>query len=293
MSSHRYNFTDVFLIAVLILLTNLFIFIPDLAVTPIRTVLGLFLLLFVPGYTLVSALFPRKDDLEGLERVALSLGLSIAIVPLVGLALNFTAFGIRQEPVLIAISVFSILMCFITLYRRHRLSADEAFYFSFSNTYKSLKPEFSNDQSKTNKLISIILLVCIIISIVALVNAYIAPNKGEKFTEFYILGVDGKANNYTTRLTLGQPNNVMVGVANHEGSRTNYTIDIRLNGISVISPTSIKSFSLNDSATWQSNVTYIPNVLNNTQKLEVLLFKDQNFNTSYRDLHLWVDVRST
>ena len=53
-----------------------------------RIVLGLPFVLFFPGYTFVAALFPRKDDLDAIERVALSLGLSIAVVPLVGLALN-------------------------------------------------------------------------------------------------------------------------------------------------------------------------------------------------------------
>jgi len=45
------------------------------------------LVLFLPGYTLIATLFPRKDDLDGIERVALSFGLSIAITPLLGLAL--------------------------------------------------------------------------------------------------------------------------------------------------------------------------------------------------------------
>ena len=57
--------------------------------TIFRIILGLPMVLFFPGYTLISALFPRKDSLSGVERLALSFGLSIAVVPLIGLILNY------------------------------------------------------------------------------------------------------------------------------------------------------------------------------------------------------------
>ena len=52
--------------------------------------LGLAMVLFLPGYTQIAALFSRKDDLDGIERIALSFGLSIAVVPLIGLGLNLS-----------------------------------------------------------------------------------------------------------------------------------------------------------------------------------------------------------
>jgi len=77
-------------------------------ISPIRIILGLPLVLFLPGYSLIAALFPGKDDLDAIERIALSFGLSIAITPLLGLALNYTPFGIRLSPVLIVLSVFTV-----------------------------------------------------------------------------------------------------------------------------------------------------------------------------------------
>jgi uncharacterized membrane protein len=38
---------------------------------------------------LIEALYPRKEDLESLERLTLSIGLSLAVVPLIGLFLNY------------------------------------------------------------------------------------------------------------------------------------------------------------------------------------------------------------
>ena len=72
----------------------------------IRVLLGLPFLLFFPGYGLIAALFPRKTDLEGIERVALSFGLSIAVVPLIGLVLNYTPWGIRLYPILTTVALF-------------------------------------------------------------------------------------------------------------------------------------------------------------------------------------------
>ncbi|NOQ34054.1 MAG: DUF1616 domain-containing protein, partial [Methanosarcinales archaeon] len=86
---------DLALVITLTLACILFVLTPWLDETPVRVVLGLLLVLFLPGYSLIAALFPGKDDLDGIERIALSFGLSIAVVPLLGLGLNYTQYGIR------------------------------------------------------------------------------------------------------------------------------------------------------------------------------------------------------
>ncbi|MGB2842094.1 MAG: DUF1616 domain-containing protein [Halobacteriota archaeon] len=109
---------DLALVILLTLLCIPFVLIPPLNETPIRIILGLPLVLFLPGYSLITALFPRKDDLDAIERIALSFGLSIAITPLLGLALNYTPFGIRLSPILIVLSVFSISLAICAYVRR-------------------------------------------------------------------------------------------------------------------------------------------------------------------------------
>ena len=58
----------------------------------LRIIIGLPFILFIPGYILVFALFPTKKSVDIIERIALSFGLSIAIVPLIGLGLNYKSF---------------------------------------------------------------------------------------------------------------------------------------------------------------------------------------------------------
>jgi hypothetical protein len=85
-----------------------------------RYVLGGIFVLFLPGYMLISVLYSRNEDLSGLERAALSIGLSLAITPLVGLALNFTPWGIRLEPIMIALALFAEIMAAVVVVRRFR-----------------------------------------------------------------------------------------------------------------------------------------------------------------------------
>jgi len=99
-----------------------FVLIPPLnEISPVKIILGLPLVLVLPGYALIAALFIRKDDLDGIERIALSFGLSIAISPLLGLALNYTPFGIRLTPILTVLSVFTISLAIGAYVRRNRI----------------------------------------------------------------------------------------------------------------------------------------------------------------------------
>ena len=121
-----------------------FVLIPPLnEISPIRIILGLPLVLFLPGYSLIATLFPRKDDLDAIERVALSFGLSIAITPLLGLALNYTPFGIRLLPILIVLSIFTISLAIGAYVRRSMILEEERFIIEFWMLFKSIKESFN------------------------------------------------------------------------------------------------------------------------------------------------------
>jgi len=92
---------------------------PGLAV--LRMVFGSLFTLFLPGYSLIEALYPRGDELNPLERLALSLGLSLALVPLVGLLLNYTPWGIRLDPVMAALSMLTLALLLVSAYRKYGL----------------------------------------------------------------------------------------------------------------------------------------------------------------------------
>jgi len=84
-----------------------------------RYLCGALLVLYVPGFTLIEALYPKADELERLERFGLSVGLSIALVPLVGLVLNYTPWGIRLDPSLMSLIMLVLVLGFMGVYRKY------------------------------------------------------------------------------------------------------------------------------------------------------------------------------
>jgi uncharacterized membrane protein len=83
---------DLALVILFTLLCIPFVLIPPLnEISPIRTILGLPLVLFLPGYSLTATLFPRKDDLDAIERIALSFGLKHCNYPVIGLSIELHA----------------------------------------------------------------------------------------------------------------------------------------------------------------------------------------------------------
>jgi len=197
--------SDLLIVMGLVLLTNLFVLTPGLSESVLRNILVLPLVLFLPGYALIAALFPAKSNLDGIERTALSFGLSIAIVPLMGLGLNYTPWGIRLLPILISLSAFTFIMCGLAYFRRAKLPETEAFEVPFRETALSLKAEvLKKPESKFDKVLTVFLIFSILLSVAALIYVVTSPKEGEHFTEFYILGPEGKADNYTTKYALGE-----------------------------------------------------------------------------------------
>lgn len=286
--------SDLLIVMELVLLTDIFVLTPGLSETAVRNILGLPLVLFLPGYALIAALFPAKSDLDGIERTALSFGLSIAVVPLIGLGLNYTPWGIRLLPILISLSVFTFLMCGLAYLRRAKLSETEAFEVPFRETALSLKAEIlEKPKSKLDQALTVVLILSILLSVATLIYVIATPKESEHFTEFYILGPDGKADNYTTNYVLGESGTVIVGIVNHEYRPINYTMEIKLENKFLPLPENQRQISLAHNETWQEPVTFTPLFEGQNMKLEFLLFNETDRTVPYRDLHLWIDVNTT
>lgn len=284
-SSNKKPHSDLMLVLIWVTLVLVFILTPALDDSFIRVALGIPAVLFIPGYVLMAALFPRKDNLNTTERVALSLGLSIAVVPLLGLLLNFT-FGIKLVPILFTLCIYTICLMLIAAYRREKLSEEERFSFPFYRLYEIISNRLSTDRNRADKILTGILIFSIVLAMGTLFFVIATPKTGEKFTEFYILDPSGKAENYSINLRYNLPSEILVGVINHEYTSVNYTVRVVYDK-EVLSDT---WFKLNNNETWEKNITFVPDKEGNDIKLELWLFKEDNFTAPYRDLHLWVNV---
>ena len=85
----------------------------------IRYLLGAIFVLFLPGYSLIKLLFPEKE-LDNIERNALSMGMSLALVPITGLILNYTPWGIRTTPVTLSLLTLTIIFATAAIIREHQ-----------------------------------------------------------------------------------------------------------------------------------------------------------------------------
>lgn len=74
----------------------------------------------LPGYTFIKALFPSKNELDPIERTALSIGLSLALVPIVGLLLNYSPWGITPTPITISLLALNIILATVALIREYQ-----------------------------------------------------------------------------------------------------------------------------------------------------------------------------
>ncbi|MBP1928077.1 putative membrane protein [Methanolinea mesophila] len=288
------------------------IYIPIVNGTFLRVIIALPMILFFPGYSLICALFPGKTEIDGIERLALSFGLSIAVVPLIGLVLNYTPWGIRLDPLVISLAIFTLAMAIVAQFRRAQIAPEARFSVPFRGLSVAFKAEFFDPSAgKTDRALSVLLLIAIAGALVATAYVIAVPKEGEKFTEFYILGSEGKASDYPTMIRTGDPQEVIVGIGNHEYRNASYFVEVWLldresdpasgaSSIIKMDEMSQQRVDLPDNQTYQEKLPFRVNETGYNQ-IQFLLFIDQapgaevrgqdRINASYRDLHLWITVR--
>ena len=251
----------------------------------LRIGLGLLFALFFPGYTLIAALFPNKGAMTDMERVFLSFGLSIAVVPLIGLALNYTPFGIRLESVLLSVLGFILAMAGLALYRRRRLLSEERFEVNFKAGLLHLALGWRG-QGRLDRVLTVVLVLTIAGAIGTLVYAIQTPKVGERFTEFKILGPGGKMEDYLREVVLESKIGVIMEITNQEHEPAVYYLEIEIDGQDL---EKVGPIALEHGEEWQQEVVFTPIRSGLDQKVEFQLYRGQA-SEPYHVLHLWIDV---
>jgi uncharacterized membrane protein len=88
--------------------------------------------LFLPGYAFIKMLFPQKvpiptssAELDTIERIALSIGMSLALTPIVGLILNYTPWGIRLTPITLSLLAMTAIFATAGIIREHQIKTQQ------------------------------------------------------------------------------------------------------------------------------------------------------------------------
>ena len=136
-----------------------------------------------------------------------------------------------------------------------------------------------------DKPLSIILIIVLIIAVAATIYIVVFPQPGEKFTEFYILGANGKAADYPTNLTAGESGNVTIGIVNHEYTNTTYHLVVKINQTILED----ENITLTNNEKKEIPFTFKLHEGNN-RKLEFLLYKLPDTQNVYRSLYMYINV---
>ncbi|MDD4766345.1 MAG: DUF1616 domain-containing protein [Desulfotomaculaceae bacterium] len=248
----------------------------------VRMALGLVFVLFLPGYALVAAMFPKKEDMDGIGRLALGFGLSIVVVPILGFLLNYTPWGIRSYPVLLTFLTFTLVMSAVAVCRRKKIPDG----MRFKIPPVSFKWPGLAKLAWVDRALFLALAGAVLFTTGSIYHVSATPVTGEQFTEFYLLSPDGKAENYPAEITAGAETGVTLGIVNNEYRPVSYSTEILIDGKP---EKKLSPVELSQGEKWEKRVTFSARVPQKNVKVEFLLYLDGAV-TPYRALYLWVNA---
>jgi uncharacterized membrane protein len=250
---------------------------------PLRIVLGIPFVFFLPGYSLIAALYPRKSGISGKERIIWSIGLSVSIVLLTGLCLNLIPPGIRLIPVVVSTTSFIFIMSIFAWYRRRSIAEYERFSISF--TLRSLFKWWNI--TTLDKILFAGLVLAVLCAVGVIGYKIIFPVPEERITEFYILNVEGNAVDYPGQLKIGEEREVIVGINNSEHDEITYRLEVKVDGVL---HHMIEEITLKNGEGKQMDITFSFPHAGNNRKVEFELYRAGETSPLVTPLHLWIDV---
>lgn len=144
--------------------------------------------------------------------------------------------------------------------------------------------------SKLNKALFIFLAVAIVITLGFIIYMAVVPQKAEKFTEFYILNTEGKAQDYPERVVVGNSVDILLGVVNHEYQPAGYKVEIQMDSTEV---GEANTGTLAYQQKWEEKVSFAPQVVGQGQSVDFILYKNGETEPYQKDpLRIYIDVVS-
>jgi uncharacterized membrane protein len=252
---------------------------------PLRAAFGLALALLLPGYALTAAAFPRRDDLEPLERLALSFGLSVATAVLVGLGLSYSPWGAKLLPILLSLALFIVAASATAYYRRRRLPPDERYQLSPHLLLSRLGSCWARRRGLSAPL-ALLAVVCAALPVAIVLDRMMSPSDRGGFTEFYVLSSTGKAGSYQQEAVVGHDIRVTLALVNKEHEVVVYRVEITVDAQKV---GQIGPITLAPGRKWEHRVGVQPTNAGHRQRIDFLLFKG-GADKPDRFLRLWIDA---
>lgn len=134
--------------------------------------------------------------------------------------------------------------------------------------------------------LAIVLLACLYFTVQIIVN----PQPADRYSELYLLGPEGMANDYPREMVIGENKTVIAQVINHEDEDSTYNLAVRYNNSSAEETAYLEHFTLQDNASWRKPFELKPDLSGSRVKIQFQLYKNGDTGTPYRECYLWLNV---
>lgn len=299
---------------------------PVIKESPIRLLIALPFFLFLPGYVLLAVLFPKEGEsrrnwksftsvmkysrsrqfgkrgITRVERMALSFGISLAILPVLALVIGLLPVGFSPVSVFVIVGVFILVGAVLGSFRRFAVPSDRRYTLSVGDL-----PTNSAD-SLLDHALSFILIVSIVVALSVAAYALAVPADGPGFTNLSLgtrTDTGGfSASGYPTEFKSGNPQELTIAIENHEGEPTRYSVVVVIqrlderNGQSVV--VEQRQLDRLTTSVGHEEIAYIPHTVEteltgNDLRLVYLLYKSEppsqpTVDNAYRSVYLRIDV---
>ncbi|MFW6017605.1 MAG: DUF1616 domain-containing protein [Halapricum sp.] len=297
-----------------------------------RTAIGVAVVLFVPGYLVLASVYPRQRAMADLndpvrskqsagqfyriahgnapswwERVYLSVGLSVAIVPLLGLLVTPITGSLSADSVLLALNVFVLLGSVTALVRRNMVPVSDRLSVPFSEVASTVSG-LLDGESYADRALSTLFVLAIVVMAATMGYVVFAPGQGETYTSTALLTEtqdgDFVASGYPDTVDPETGEQLALRVENNEGAETTYTAVAVLQRVD----TSDQSTSITESErvfsaqqavapgeTWTAEHRVQPTMTGEDLRLRYFVYRGEppaevTEETAYRTLSLWLSV---
>jgi uncharacterized membrane protein len=221
---------------------------------------------------------PRRRDLGTAERAALAFGLSLALVVMLGLGLDKLPWGVRFEPIALALTTWTVALAAVAHLRRRRLPPSER---------ALLEPDEARGWARSRPVRAAVALLLVTIVLASATLAVVLLTPPPPTTELYLLGTEGLAQDLPRAIHPGASVTVTVGVANYERRAASYRIVATWGGSTV---GDVGPIAVGPDQAWERPLT-IPWTLSARDEvpITIVLYKEDG-TQPYRSVRLFLDV---
>ncbi|SNZ16929.1 Uncharacterized membrane protein [Natronoarchaeum philippinense] len=294
----------------------------------LRSLLGVPLALFLPGYAAVAAAFPSNgsqnnrhetatpnglvaDGVPGwYERLALSLAVSLALLPLLGLVLASTRWGFSTRAVLVSLGGLTVLGMFVAVLRRAQLPAQAQFRVPIDTASTDAYRGLFAPETRFDGALNVVLILSIVVATSAVGYALIAPQSGGGgSTNFQLLTENESgelvASGYPDSIPPGGSADMVVAVTNSGDEQREYTVVVETHRVAetngsleVLERAELTRLEMTAApgSTARTPHTISPSLTGETLRINYYLYQGDapdDADAESADQHLWITVNGS